>query len=106
RKTHMTRSTRLFDRRTFTTLALALAAGTGTCTAAHGAGYPDRAVKLVVPYAAGGATDQLARLLAEKLKDRLGQPVIVDNRPGAGTVIASEYVAKQKADGYTLFVTS
>lgn len=64
--------------------------------------YPRRAVHLVVPYTAGGATDVLARLVAESMSARLGQPMIVENRPGNGAVLATGQVAKAAADGYTL----
>lgn len=67
-------------------------------------GYPDRAIKLVVPFAPGGATDILGRLLASQLSDKLGQSVFVENRPGAGTAVAGGQVAKSAADGYTLFL--
>lgn len=66
-------------------------------------GYPDRAIKLVVPFAPGGATDILGRLLASQLSEKLGQSVFVENRPGAGTAVAGGQVAKSAADGYTLF---
>lgn len=66
--------------------------------------YPDRPIKLIVPFAPGGATDILGRLLATGLSDQLGQPVIVENRPGAGTVVAGGLVAKSPPDGYTLFL--
>ena len=69
-------------------------------------GYPDRPITLLIPFAAGGATDVLARLVAEKLRERLGQPVIVVNRPGAGGEIAVDQVRRAPADGYTLLVTS
>ena len=64
--------------------------------------YPRGPVRLVVPYPPGGGADTLARLVAGKMRDRLGQQVIVDNRPGGNTIIGSEYVAKQPADGQTL----
>jgi len=64
--------------------------------------YPDRPVKLIVPFAPGGATDILGRLLATALGERLGQPMVVENKPGAGTVVAASLVAKAPADGYTL----
>lgn len=73
---------------------------------AHAQGYPDKPIKIVVPYSPGGGGDILARMFAEKLKDRLGQPVIVENKPGAGTLIGSEFVAKAPADGYTLLLTT
>lgn len=64
--------------------------------------FPTRAVRLVVPFTAGGPTDVLARLLAERLTERWKQPVIVDNRPGAGSVIGTQAVARAPADGHTL----
>ncbi|RYF56025.1 MAG: tripartite tricarboxylate transporter substrate binding protein, partial [Comamonadaceae bacterium] len=82
--------------------ALALA-GPGAFAQAN---WPDRPVKLVVPFAAGGATDVLGRLLASGLGEKLGQPVVVENRPGAGTVVAASLVAKAPADGYTLLLGS
>ena len=68
--------------------------------------YPERPIKLVVPFAPGGATDVLGRLLATALGERLGQPMVVENRPGAGTVVAASMVAKAPADGYTLLLGS
>ncbi|MDO5290662.1 MAG: tripartite tricarboxylate transporter substrate binding protein [Pseudomonadota bacterium] len=70
------------------------------------AAYPQRAVTLVAPYPAGGASDVLARLLARKLEEQLGKPVVVDNRPGAGTTIGATHVANARPDGYTLFLSS
>ncbi|MET4577495.1 Bug family tripartite tricarboxylate transporter substrate binding protein [Ottowia thiooxydans] len=68
---------------------------------------PTRPIKITVPYAAGGSADVIARVLAERLQAQLGQPVIIDNRPGAGTVIGATAVAKAPADGYNLlFATS
>jgi tripartite-type tricarboxylate transporter receptor subunit TctC len=66
--------------------------------------YPSHPVKIVVPYPPGAITDTLPRLVAEKLRAEWGQPVIIDNRPGAGGRIATEFVAKSPPDGYTLLV--
>ncbi len=68
--------------------------------------YPNRAVRLIVADAPGGAPDQLGRLLAQKLSDGLGQQVIVDNRAGAGGVLGADIAAKSPADGYTLLLTT
>ena len=68
--------------------------------------YPTRPVRLVVPYAAGGGTDAMARTIARGLEQRLGQPVIVENRPGQGTAVGGAYVAKAAPDGYTLLMAT
>lgn len=72
------------------------------CTGAAAAQYPDRPLKLVVPYSAGGAADAQARLVAQKLGARLGQTVVVENKPGASGTIGAANVAHAAADGYTL----
>ncbi|MGO4155512.1 Bug family tripartite tricarboxylate transporter substrate binding protein [Cupriavidus sp. YAF13] len=66
--------------------------------------FPDRAIHLVVPYPPGGTADILARLLAQRLAERVGKPVVVDNRAGAGTAIGSKFVAQAAPDGYTLLM--
>lgn len=68
--------------------------------------YPTKPLRLVVPYPPGGSTDQLARAVADRLGQALGQPVIVENKPGANTIIGAETVAKAPPDGYTMFVGS
>ena len=68
--------------------------------------YPNRPVRIVVPFAAGGPADVYARFLGQRLGDALGQPFVVDNRPGGGSVIGTDAVAKSPADGYTLLMMS
>jgi tripartite-type tricarboxylate transporter receptor subunit TctC len=70
------------------------------------AGYPNRPIKLVVPYPPGALTDVLARAIGERLSANLKQPVIIDNKPGAGTLVGAEFVAKQPPDGYTLLMAT
>jgi tripartite-type tricarboxylate transporter receptor subunit TctC len=68
--------------------------------------YPGKPIRLVVPFPPGGATDLFARTVSQKLSDRLGQPVVVDNKPGAGGTLGSDIVAKAPADGYTLLLST
>src|SRR6266508_3784952 len=70
--------------------------------AAAAQSFPTRAVRLMVPFPPGGATDIIGRLVSAKMQDVWGQPVVVENRPGAGTVVGTDYVAKSAPDGYTL----
>lgn len=88
--------------RSLSAVAAALALATPFALAQAPA-YPKQPVTLVVPFPAGGPTDAMARVLAQKLGDRLGQQVVVDNKGGAGGSIAAEFVAKASADGHTLF---
>ena len=84
-----------------TVMGLALLSPAGNT--AHAA-YPDKPVRLVIPFAPGGPSDVLGRAIAQKLNPALGQPVIAENKPGAGTNLAAEYVAKAAPDGYTLLL--
>ena len=88
--------------------AAALAATPGMAMAQprtlQGPEFPDRPVRVIVPYAAGGGNDLLARIYGQKLTESLGQPFVVDNRPGGGAVIGSEAVIRAKPDGHTLLV--
>ncbi len=87
-------------------LALAATAMVAPLGASAQDAWPTKPVRLVLPFPPGGVTDLLARALAEKLSPRLGQPVIVENKPGAGTVLASDLVARAPADGHTLLMAA
>ncbi len=90
-----------------TLASLAFAALAATAAGAVGAqGYPNKPVRIVIPFAPGGSTDANARIINEKLATLWGQPVIIESRPGANTIIGSEAVAKSAPDGYTLLLTS
>ena len=94
----------------FAGLALALMAGSGLSitplATAHAAGYPERPITLIVPFGAGGITDIVARATGKALADQLGQPVIIENKPGAGGNIAAGVLKRAKPDGYTLMFTT
>jgi tripartite-type tricarboxylate transporter receptor subunit TctC len=85
-------------------MAVALAWALADHGAALAQDYPSRNVSFIVPYQAGGATDLMARLIGQRLEQRLGRPFVVENRPGAGTVLAAGFVARQPADGYTIML--
>ena len=85
---------------------MALAGAGLTATARAEAAYPNHPVRWIVPYAAGGATDVLSRLICQHLAERLGQPFVVENKPGAGSNIGTQAVIAAPPDGYTLLLTS
>ncbi|MCY1520839.1 hypothetical protein D9M68_556310 [compost metagenome] len=85
---------------------ITLAAASLLTAAAQAQDYPRMPIRLIVPYSAGGMTDVVARVIGQKLGERLGQPVIVENRAGAATIIGAEMVANAKPDGYTLLAAT
>jgi tripartite-type tricarboxylate transporter receptor subunit TctC len=91
-------------RRAFCFMSIGLlVAGSAAAQTADPAGYPNRPVRVVVPFPAGGPTDILARVVGQRLSEVWGQPVVIENQPGANTAIAAARVARMPADGYTLF---
>jgi tripartite-type tricarboxylate transporter receptor subunit TctC len=84
--------------------AIALIAAAVALGAAHAQDFPNRPITLVVPYAAGGGNDVMARIVGEKMSKTLGQQIVIDNRPGAGGALATRQVAKATPDGYTLVI--
>jgi len=84
------------------TLALTVVLTALAASSALAQNYPNRPIRLIVPFAAGGAVDVLARLIGAKLSDQLNQPVIIENRPGAGGTLGADAVAKSPPDGYTI----
>lgn len=85
---------------------LLMAAALSMSSVAHGENFPDKPLRLIVPYSAGGSTDATARLIAEGMSKSVGQPVIVENKPGAGGGIGALHVKRAPADGYTMLVSS
>src|SRR6185312_2582581 len=94
------------DRRSFFRLTAAAAALPALPQIARAQAYPSRPIHMVVGFAASGTADIFARLMGEWLSKRLGQPVVVENRPGAGGSVAAEMLVRAPADGYTLFMAS
>lgn len=92
------------SRRDFVSLAI-LTASASTSFSSLANGYPNRVIRLIVPYSAGGGADMVARTIAQRLTETLGWNVVVDNRAGANGLIGSDAVAKSAADGYTLLLT-
>jgi tripartite-type tricarboxylate transporter receptor subunit TctC len=97
---------KLPHRRRFLHLAVGAAALPTVSRFAHAQGYPSRPVRIVVGLAAGSSLDILARLMGQWLSERLGQPFVIENRPGAGTNAATEAVVRSAPDGYTLLAVS
>ena len=93
-------------RRTLAAVAIFIAGIGFACGSASAQDYPNRPVRVIVPFSPGGAVDGPMRLIAQELSERLGQQVIVENKPGAGATIGSEIVAKAAPDGYTLLLAS
>ncbi|MEQ1684725.1 MAG: tripartite tricarboxylate transporter substrate binding protein [Burkholderiaceae bacterium] len=96
-------------RSAFWRAATALLSGTAlalTTLVAHAQDYPSRSIRIIVPFAPGGSADVFGRVIAQRLQESMGQNVIVDNRPGAGSVIGTDAVAKSAPDGYTLLLMS
>ena len=87
-------------------VGMALLGAGSTASIRAEAAYPNHPVRWVVPYAAGGATDVLSRLICQRLSERLGQPFIVENKPGAGSTLGTQTVINSPPDGYTLLLTS
>ena len=96
----------MLNRRSFVVATLAVAATPAAAqTSGQAAPWPSKPIKLVVPYAPGGTTDVVARMVAEYLGQRLGQNIIVDNKPGKGAMVGTAIVAKAPPDGYTLLMS-
>src|SRR6478736_3521507 len=87
-----------------TTLTALVALAVAFASSLHSQTYPSRSLRIVVPFAPGGSTDIFARLIGERLAAGIGQPIVIDNRPGAGGNIGAEMVAKSPPDGYTLLM--
>ena len=93
-------------RRMFGALGLASLLAVGSAPMAQAQSWPERPVTILVPFPAGGNTDTMARLLADRLQTKLGQPFVVENRPAGGGIVAAGQVARAKPDGYTLIFAS
>src|SRR5882672_12730524 len=81
-----------------------LALWAGAAKAEEASGYPSRPIHMIVPFPAGGPSDIVARVIGQKMSEDWGQPVVIENRPGANTIIGAQAAAKAAPDGYTLFM--
>ena len=102
----MTRSSRRKTPRASNALALAFGAGALACGAASAQEYPVKPIRMIVPFAAGGASDVTARIISPKLSELIGQAVVVENRAGANGIVGTELTAKSPADGYTVLMAT
>ena len=87
-------------------VAVAVAVLSMSLNSAHAETFPSKPIHLIVPFAAGGGVDICARVIGQRMSESLGQPVIVENRPGAGTIVGGEYVARSAPNGYTIMMTT
>lgn len=103
---HASRISTVLRRLAGVTAAVATGVAVSGAAMASGAAWPQKAISVVVPFPAGGSTDTVARLLAQPLNEKLGQPLVIDNRPGATGAIGATFVKRAPADGYTMLVAS
>src|SRR5262245_53860016 len=96
----------MIRRRSLLAAVPALGLGALTGRAAWAQSYPTRPIKIVVPFLAGGTVDIVGRIIGQQISNELGQPVVIDNRPGGGTTIGLKAVATADPDGYTLLLAS
>src|SRR5215831_9628055 len=96
----------MITRRHFLTNAIATGAGLTFAGSARAQSFPNKPIKVILPYTAGSPNDVIARLIGPVLSARLGQPVVIDSRPGGGTTIGLKAVMSAEADGYTLLFTN
>jgi tripartite-type tricarboxylate transporter receptor subunit TctC len=96
----------MLNKRIFAAALLGALLGLGMSQAQAQGAFPSRPVRIIVPLTTGGSNDILARVIADRLTPALGQPVVVENRPGAGGIVGTEYVAKQPGDGYTILIAT
>ena len=90
------------SRRGSASLLIVFVASIASITASLAQSYPDHPIRIVVPYGPGFSADTMARIIADRLSPMLGQPIVIENRPGAGGVVGTDFVVKSKPDGYTL----